>query len=582
MRDADQEQLDRVVALLSEVLGPVTVGAYLFGSAAQGGLRPRSDLDVLAVSNRRTTREEKERIANRLLAISGRSTPQGTWRNVELTIVVESEIKPWRYPPRRDFQYGQRFRAAFESGNLSPWPTATDPELAALITMVLLANSPVVGPPPAAIFDPVPHHDLIRAIVGDIEAWLDDLDTDTRNVILALARIWSTVATGVIRSKDAAAGWALERLPEEHRAVLARARAIYLGDEEERWNDVKPRVRPYADHVSGEIHKLTLRPRDREISDRGCATVGPRGSIDARIDDGVRRRLTARFGVEVAPWFDELPDVLAALEERWQIEFGSFSPRGSMSVVIRCRMPDGGAAVLKVSPDRARLANEAAALERWTTIHTPSVLAVDESVGALLMEAIEPGTALVESLIYPDVETAADLLTSLQVSAVPDSSYRPLAHRVAYLFDSGTKPYKRHPELLELIPLELYKRGRQLATRLAESVRPTALLHGDLTPSNILDGGAQRGLVAIDPAPCLGDDLGYDAIDLVLWQADDIDVVVKRTEQLAPAIDVDAGRLLDWCTAFAGMTALELAESPNTSGHRVQAAVALANQVPKA
>ncbi len=75
-------------------------------------------------------------------------------------------------------------------------------------------------------------------------------------MILALARIWSTVATGVIRSKDAAADWALERLPEEHWAVLARARAIYLGDEEERWDDVKARVRPYADHVSGEIHKL--------------------------------------------------------------------------------------------------------------------------------------------------------------------------------------------------------------------------------------------------------------------------------------------------------------------------------------
>ena len=49
---------------------------------------------------------------------------------------------------------------------------------------------------------------------------------------------------------------ALTRLPEEHRAVLARARAIYLGDEEERWDDIKPRVRPHADHVVGEIERL--------------------------------------------------------------------------------------------------------------------------------------------------------------------------------------------------------------------------------------------------------------------------------------------------------------------------------------
>jgi streptomycin 6-kinase len=79
-----------------------------------------------------------------------------------------------------------------------------------------------------------------------------------------------------------------------------------------------------------------------------------------------------------------------------------------------------------------------------------------------------------------------------------------------------------------------------------------------------------------------GDDLGYDAIDLLLWQADDVDVIAARAEQLAPAIDVDPGRLLDWCTAFAGMTALELAEAPDTSRKRIQAAVGLANQAPRA
>jgi predicted nucleotidyltransferase len=62
MRDAEQKQLDRVVALVSDVLGPEAVGAYLFGSAVLGGLRPRSDLDVLVVSRRGTTREQKQRL----------------------------------------------------------------------------------------------------------------------------------------------------------------------------------------------------------------------------------------------------------------------------------------------------------------------------------------------------------------------------------------------------------------------------------------------------------------------------------------------------------------------------------------
>lgn len=298
------------------------------------------------------------------------------------------------------------------------------------------------------------------------------------------------------------------------------------------------------------------------------------------IDDGARQRLTARFGADVGAWFDELPTVLSALAERWQLSFDSLIPRGSMSVVIRCRMSDGRPAALKVSPDRTRLANEGAALARWTTVHTPSVLAVDESVGALLIEAIEPGTPLVDSPTYPDMESVAELLTSLHSTGVPDASYPPLAEHVAYLFNSGTKPYERRPELVDVVPAELYERGRQLATRLVEDVSPTALLHGDLTPNNILGGGNQRGLVAIDPAPCLGDDLAYEAIDLLLWQADDANLIAARAEQLAPAIDVDARRLLDWCTAFAGMVALELAEATNTPPERIEALVTLADQAP--
>ncbi len=75
-------------------------------------------------------------------------------------------------------------------------------------------------------------------------------------MLLTLARILSTVADGGIRSKDVAAAWALARLPQEHRAVLARARAIYLGAEEERWEDIGPQVRPHADHVVAEIKRL--------------------------------------------------------------------------------------------------------------------------------------------------------------------------------------------------------------------------------------------------------------------------------------------------------------------------------------
>ena len=234
-------------------------------------------------------------------------------------------------------------------------------------------------------------------------------------------------------------------------------------------------------------------------------------------------------------------------------------------------------AVLKVSPERERVAHEAVALASWKTVHVPAVLAVDESVGALLIEAIEPGTPLVESAAYPRLESLVALLTSMHEDGVPDPLYRPVADHIAYLFDSGRKNYERKLDLAELIPPGLYARGRQLAMRLAADAAPTVLLHGDLTPVNVLDGGAERGLVAIDPAPCLGDP-AFDAIDLVLWRAEDVETIAVRAEQLAPAIGADATRLLDWCAAFAGMVALEIAEASDSAHKQVESLVALASR----
>jgi predicted nucleotidyltransferase len=251
-----EPQIAQVLAVVGEVLGTDVVGAYLYGSSILGGLRPHSDLDILVVSGRPITREEKQRFVDRLLTIS-RPNPREPGRPVELTIVVQSQVRPWRNPPRFDFMYGDWLRREYERGNIEPWPTTEMPDLASLITMVRLANTPLVGPPPAETLDPVPHGDYMRAIVGDIDRLLGYLDGDTGNVLLTLARIWSTVATDAIRPKDMAADWALVHLPREHRPVVARARAIYLGTEGEHWDDVGPDVRACAEYMVGEITRAT-------------------------------------------------------------------------------------------------------------------------------------------------------------------------------------------------------------------------------------------------------------------------------------------------------------------------------------
>ena len=58
---------------------------------------------------------------------------------------------------------------------------------------------------------------------------------------------------------------------------------------------------------------------------------------------------------------------------------------------------------------------------------------------------------------------------------------------------------------------------------------------------------------------------------MVLWQADDLETIEARAERLAEATDTDAERVLDWCTAFAGMTILELASHASGPRSRIQA-----------
>lgn len=189
-----------------------------------------------------------------LLGISG--SRHGA-RPVELTVVVQSEIRPWRYPPTGDFLYGEWLRAEYEAGDV-PQPKPM-PDLALLITMARAGDHALAGPRSAQVLDRVPHADLVRAILAGIPDLLKDLEDDTRNVLLAFARIWATLANGRIWSKDVAADWALAQLPPEHRPVLEHARNLYLGCRysEETWSGaLKAQARPCVDRMLAEIDRL--------------------------------------------------------------------------------------------------------------------------------------------------------------------------------------------------------------------------------------------------------------------------------------------------------------------------------------
>jgi streptomycin 6-kinase len=277
------------------------------------------------------------------------------------------------------------------------------------------------------------------------------------------------------------------------------------------------------------------------------------------IDAEVRRRLGRRYGLAVGHWLDALPRLLQDIAERWHLDLGPLVRRGTVSVVVRCRAPGDARVILKVSPDHARITAEARALAEWRTDSVPRLLASDTDRGVLLMEQIEPGTALDESGHVPSAAASAALLAGLHHEPAPGSLFTPLQDRITSLFRAGEANYARRPDLQAVIPRSSYERGRRAALALAAETSGRVTLHGDLTPANILDGGA-RGVVAIDPAPCAGDP-AFDAVDLLLWQADDLATLTARVHDLADRLDLPPERLLRWCAAFGAMVALEDAEA---------------------
>ena len=260
-----EEQISQCLTLLKDVFGQDILGAYLYGSLIAGGLQKYSDIDIFVVADRPTTHVERAKLVANLLQISG-IYQKSSKPPIEMTIVVKSEINPWHYPPRFDFQYGDWLRTAFEGGNIEPWPTKEMPDLAVLITQLLLENKVLLGPSPDKLLCKIPYRDFLAATKCALGSLIADLHSDTRNVLLTYARIWKTLDTDTLCSKPDAAAWAINRLPERFKPVMQRACAICIGKENEYWGDITALIQPCADYIVEQINIIISRLESSDIT----------------------------------------------------------------------------------------------------------------------------------------------------------------------------------------------------------------------------------------------------------------------------------------------------------------------------
>jgi predicted nucleotidyltransferase len=227
------EQLSQARAVIERHLASTLQAIHLYGSALDGGLKPHSDIDLLVTVSARPDESIREVLLLDLLTVSAPPREDKTLRALEVTVIAHNEVVPWRYPARRELQFGEWLRKDLLNGNFEP--AVLDIDLTILLTKARQHSITLVGPAAEELFEPVPEHDFFKVLADTLKQWNSRADWvgDERNIVLTVARIWYSAATGRIVPKDVAADWVLERVPIEYQPILHEARQAYLGHSED-------------------------------------------------------------------------------------------------------------------------------------------------------------------------------------------------------------------------------------------------------------------------------------------------------------------------------------------------------------
>lgn len=245
------DEARKALDVLRELPGCPLIAVYLYGSAVLGGLRDNSDVDIMAVVNQYLSEETRRNLRDKLMFISGKMGNQDHVRPLEVTVIHQSDVVPWQYPPRKLFMYGEWLRSGFEQGRIPE--SSYDPDLAILLSQIRYYSIPLLGPDAAEVLAPVPASDLRKAMKDNLPDLLSYLKGDERNVLLTLARMWATAVTGEFLPKDEAANWAGQRLPAEYAALLDLAGKAYRGEYADRWDNLGSKTAALAGHLKKEI-----------------------------------------------------------------------------------------------------------------------------------------------------------------------------------------------------------------------------------------------------------------------------------------------------------------------------------------
>ncbi|MFL5883554.1 MAG: aminoglycoside phosphotransferase family protein [Thermoleophilaceae bacterium] len=270
-------------------------------------------------------------------------------------------------------------------------------------------------------------------------------------------------------------------------------------------------------------------------------TAGPPPKVAAAI--------ARRYGRRGRAWLDALPALVDFCADGWGLALDGQLEGGQMSALMAAAAPDGRPVVLKCLPDLELARREAVALGAWRGV--PGVVQLLDAKleeGVLLLERIVPGSTFAPA--DGGAEAAAALIERVHGCAadaptgVPTLSEQiggQMAKASARLDSVGVMPRRALDDLV------------LLAADLADPMRPTTLLHGDMQPRNILSGPGGSPIL-IDPRPSIGDP-AFDAATWALKQLP-VEAAWARAERIRGLLGLDADRVGGWMRVLAAETAI--------------------------
>ena len=228
-------QTTQVLLTAEELFDCKILGIYLYGSATMGRLRPDSDLDILILIEQHLDARERKFLTERLLALSVYPACAEK-RPLEVTVLSKNDIVPWKFPPKCEYMYGEWLRHDMEKGI---YPQAYhDPDVAILLWQAQKKSLTLKGADIKDIVPLIPFADIKKAIRLCLPTLIAAFAGDERNVLLTLARMWYTIKTEEVATKDVAAQWALSRIPKNISHILETAREAYLGKAHDDWKEI--------------------------------------------------------------------------------------------------------------------------------------------------------------------------------------------------------------------------------------------------------------------------------------------------------------------------------------------------------